>query len=454
MMEALLLATRFLEEGGDEHYGEKANVGSHHHDKPWGDVLLAALLVQLITLSGVALAGFSVMMRKDHSAFMVRLHSQLVPSFAAGALMATAVFFVIPESINLLQEGGAASHTSHADEAIAVEDVLHEEENLFHNETAMDDHDHDHDHDHIRRFLQQEEEAGGHVGHDESYIWKFGAALMAGFLFPILLHAFFPSPDITTWEECEAPPESDEEPVKLPDHTEPENTNEPALVRTSSHNETLDLNCEEGNCCHKKHQVMENIDNPQTIETEIKVKDTSLQVVAVEQEMASCNWPLALSILLGDGFHNFTDGVFIGNAFLMCSRTLGYTMIVTTIYHELAQEIADYALLVHHCGLKPVQALALNFCAGFSVWLGALVIMILDLNEIATATVMAISAGVYLYIATAECIPRIQASVKTSTDTLRFFMCFVMGAVPIGLVLLNHGHCEAGEAASEATHDH
>jgi len=101
-----------------------------------------------------------------------------------------------------------------------------------------------------------------------------------------------------------------------------------------------------------------------------------------------------------------------------------------------------------------VQALALNFCAGFSVWLGALVIMILDLNEIATATVMAISAGVYLYIATAECIPRIQASVKTSTDTLRFFMCFVMGAVPIGLVLLNHGHCEAGESASEATHDH
>jgi len=451
MMSALLLATRFLEEDhaieSDQHLGEEDPVGSHHHDKPWGDVILAALLVQLITLSGVALAGFSVMMRKDQSAFMHRLHTQLVPSFAAGALMATAVFFIIPEAIHVLQESGAASHASHAEEAVAADGLLHEEEELFHNETAMGDHD-------LRRFLHQED-AAAHADHDESYIWKFGAALMAGFLFPILLHAIFPPTDITTCEKCEVPPESDAKPVKLPDRTEPENTSDkPVFVRTSSHNETLDLNCDEGSCCHKQHQDMDNINNTEKIETNNQAKNTSLQVVAAEQEIASRNWPLALSILVGDFFHNFTDGAFIGTAFLMCSRSLGYSMIVSTIYHELAQEIADYALLVHQCGLKPLQALVLNFCSGFSVWLGALLIMSLDMSDLATGTVLSISAGVYLYISTAECIPRVQASVQTSSDILHFFVCFVMGAVPIGLVLLNHGHCEATESSSEAAHGH
>jgi hypothetical protein len=66
-----------------------------------------------------------------------------------------------------------------------------------------------------------------------------------------------------------------------------------------------------------------------------------------------------------------------------------------------------------------------------------------------TGSLLSVSAGVYIYIAAStECIPRIQAVHKNATDTLTFLICFTIGAVPIGLVLLNHGHCEPkGEGA-------
>ena len=156
----------------------------------------------------------------------------------------------------------------------------------------------------------------------------------------------------------------------------------------------------------------------------------------------------------GDFFHNFTDGVFVGTAFLLCSRDVAYTIVATTIYHELAQEIADFALLHHHCGIAAWKAVAYNFVSGFSVMIGALVILSFDMSETAQGTTLAIASGIYIYIAACECVPRIQAVRKTPKDTLLFLFFFVFGAVPIGLVLLNHQHCESGHGEEAAVDDH
>jgi zinc transporter ZupT len=80
--------------------------------------------------------------------------------------------------------------------------------------------------------------------------------------------------------------------------------------------------------------------------------------------------------------------------------------------------------------------------SGFSVMLGAVIILALELSEVVTGSLLSMSAGVYIYIAATECVPRIQAAQKDAKDTLMFLLCFIIGAVPIGLVLLNHGHCE------------
>jgi zinc transporter ZupT len=156
------------------------------------------------------------------------------------------------------------------------------------------------------------------------------------------------------------------------------------------------------------------------------------------------DWTLASSILVGDFLHNFTDGVFVGTSFLLCDKSVAWTIVASTTYHELAQEIADFALLHHHCGFSKLLAVVYNFVSGFSVVLGAILVLSMDLSEIAQGTTLAIAAGVYIYIAACECIPRVQAVRQTARDTLVFLVSFVLGAVPIGLVLLNHKHCEEG----------
>jgi zinc transporter ZupT len=162
------------------------------------------------------------------------------------------------------------------------------------------------------------------------------------------------------------------------------------------------------------------------------------------------NIPLAISLLVGDFFHNLSDGFFIGTSFLLCSQSIGWAIVASTIYHELAQEIADYILLTTHCGLSSVVALVLNFISGCSVLLGVVIVLSIDLDESSIGAILSVSAGVYLYIGVGECIPRVQAVLRTPNvprreklqRTLIFFVFFVFGAVPIGLVLLNHGHCE------------
>ena len=374
-----------------------------------------------MTFSGLLLVAVSnLCLKSEKHRFWDRLHHQLVPSFAAGALLATAVFLLIPESMSLLQGSHSEDHEEEAhDERYLEEDVHHEEEE------------------------------------DESYHWKFGTSLLAGFLFPILLGAVFPPPDTSRCPECrrqqELALEQDETQRPLYSAEDALAGDESVTKEPQPEADTKDLgvadrktpvkplvsgnNDKDGTCSHMDHgEDCSGLAAP--------VVESSSEEDDKGTPHHSRNIPLSLSILLGDALHNFTDGIFIGNAFVLCSRSLAYTIVVTTIYHEIAQEIADYVLLTHHCGLSRPLALALNFVSGFSVMLGAVLILLLDLSTQATGVVLAISAGVYLHISATECIPRVIASQSQSSDRLWLLVCFGFGGVPIGLVLLNHGHCE------------
>jgi hypothetical protein len=78
-------------------------------------------------------------------------------------------------------------------------------------------------------------------------------------------------------------------------------------------------------------------------------------------------------------------------------------------------------------------------------------VLSIDFDEASIGAILSVSAGVYLYIGVGECIPRVQGILRTANVSNReklrrvliFFVFFVVGAVPISLVLLNHGHCEA-----------
>ena len=46
------------------------------------------------------------------------------------------------------------------------------------------------------------------------------------------------------------------------------------------------------------------------------------------------NIPLAVGIMVGDSFHNLSDDFFLGTAFLLCSKSLAWTIVATTVCHE------------------------------------------------------------------------------------------------------------------------
>ena len=155
------------------------------------------------------------------------------------------------------------------------------------------------------------------------------------------------------------------------------------------------------------------------------------------------NYPLCATILIGDSFHNLADGIFVGIGFLLCSRDVALSILFITLYHEIAQELADFFILTKHAGLSVKWALALNFLSGLSVMLGGIIVLAVnDITAHAVGIILAVAAGVYIYIGATECIPRVERQLNGSKDRILGIVMFAVGAIPIGLALLNHQHCD------------
>lgn len=160
-------------------------------------------------------------------------------------------------------------------------------------------------------------------------------------------------------------------------------------------------------------------------------------------------------ILLGDFMHNLCDGIIIGIAFTGCGDNLGWGITASTIYHELAQEISDYLVLTdpRQGDLHPLAALGLNFLSGLSVILGAIIMLSIDVvTNSAQALLLAYGGGIYLQIATTEAMPRVHELARSQNLRLIGLFMFIVGAVAIGVVLLDHEHCNPGGGGHGDSH--
>jgi zinc and cadmium transporter len=77
---------------------------------------------------------------------------------------------------------------------------------------------------------------------------------------------------------------------------------------------------------------------------------------------------LAAINILGDGIHNFIDGVMIGASYL-ASPTLGLSTTIAVLLHEIPQELADFGILIHS-GLSVRKAVMLNLASASVAILG------------------------------------------------------------------------------------
>jgi len=113
--------------------------------------------------------------------------------------------------------------------------------------------------------------------------------------------------------------------------------------------------------------------------------------------------------LVGDGIHNFVDGMIIAASFL-ASASLGLATTIATILHEIPQEIGDFGVLMY-AGLKKRRALAYNFISALTSVAGALITYffygIFNLLYSSATFLLPLAAGGFIYIAATDLMPEL-----------------------------------------------
>ena len=298
--------------------------------------------------------------------------------------MATTFFLLLPEALHIIADGLAE---------------------------RLEDHD-DHD-DHRFRLLSGDHDDHGDGPHVEEadITWRWGASVMGGFLFPVVLHAFFPSP-----------------------------THDYGHDDTHDHNRSADRRVDvEKTAAVDESQMMRGVSDNRTEGSDSSDSDddeyTTFCCVRLK------NLSLFLSFNLGEMLHNFTDGIFVGAAYMGCGSVMGNSVAIATVVHEIPNQLAGYLVMVNQNGIRPCTALLLNFLFGLSVVVGALLVLSLTPSDVAVGSIFAIGGGIFLHVAISEMLGTAERNIEKPKWWLYVFLAFFVGAVLIGMVLINHEHC-------------
>jgi len=145
--------------------------------------------------------------------------------------------------------------------------------------------------------------------------------------------------------------------------------------------------------------------------------------------------PTAL-VLVGDGVHNFIDGVAITASFLT-SIPLGIVTSLAVAAHEIPQEIADMGILLSN-GLSKTKALFYNFLSALTALLG--VVLAYYFAEIIEGNLyifLSLTAGFFIYISASDLIPSLHEQ-ELKDKSFQYILVFLLGVVLVftsGLLL-------------------
>ncbi len=138
--------------------------------------------------------------------------------------------------------------------------------------------------------------------------------------------------------------------------------------------------------------------------------------------------------MVGDSLHNFIDGMIIAASFLV-SIPLGIATTVAVIFHEIPQEIGQYAILIHG-GWSKQKAMLYNFLSALTSILGAGVVLFFarDLQE-APSFLLAFAGASFIYIALSDLVPELHKEKSTSKAAMQFGW-FLVGIGFMAMLLL------------------
>lgn len=156
-------------------------------------------------------------------------------------------------------------------------------------------------------------------------------------------------------------------------------------------------------------------------------------------------------IVVGDSIHNLLDGIAIGAAFLISPAT-GIVTALAVAAHEIPQEIGDFGLLLKF-GYGRRKVLLINIFSALMSTVGALVTFYIGKeSSIPLAELLAITAGMFIYIAASDLIPTIHESSKGRANYVAAAL-LLTGVVVVGLTTqVAHEYLEAGHGNESSEH--
>ncbi len=125
--------------------------------------------------------------------------------------------------------------------------------------------------------------------------------------------------------------------------------------------------------------------------------------------------------LVGDGVHNFVDGVVIGASYLV-SIPIGLTTTFAVIAHEIPHELSDFTVLIYG-GLNTKRALFLNFVTALTAVAGTIIVFIISTRITPIAHYMIpFAAGNFIYIAASDLIPELHKKRHMGTSIVQVIL--------------------------------
>jgi len=156
------------------------------------------------------------------------------------------------------------------------------------------------------------------------------------------------------------------------------------------------------------------------------------------------------AILVGDAAHNFVDGVVIGTSFLTCSTSFAWTITFAILGHEAAHEVADILILLAQ-GFSTWEVALYNCISGLISILGTVLVFEADPSSNMQGLLLCFSAGTFLALAFVELMPEIEVLLRRGQQ-YGSVVPFIVGMFLMGILLLNHEHCEAEGGGHDHAH--
>lgn len=142
---------------------------------------------------------------------------------------------------------------------------------------------------------------------------------------------------------------------------------------------------------------------------------------------------LAVVNLVGDGLHNFIDGLIIAGSYAV-SLPLGLVTTVAIVTHEIPQEIGDFGVLLY-AGMTRGKAVFYNFLSALAAFAGAGAgVMFASQFINFTNIITSLTIGSFIYIATADLIPELKKENELS-QSLKQLLGIALGIAVMAMLL-------------------